>query len=436
MKNKSDLLNREDFINKLQVLVDMLADKKQGCCFGIDGIWGSGKTFVLKMLEEQLKIVQSEQTADNKYYVFNYDCWKYDYYDEPAIAIIASMLDATDRELSLLSKEATEVGKLALNTVKETLSKIAGELCKNKIGIDLVEIASDILKEHDNESINEFDSLYGFKRALEETRRGIQEIASKKTVVIIVDELDRCLPTYSIKVLERLHHIFNELDNVIVIISMDKKQLTHSIKEIYGDIEVDAYLRKFISFKVSLNNGKTKSYAEKFKSYFSLFHISEDVLIEEFFTNILDGMDMRTQERIFNKAEVIHSVINNGEIVDCSIMTFEILYLTVALRIKDKRMKWLSEIWSATYVDYINSLGDQYYGMLSNYAKGVRSIMQYNDYWVINETIIGKTFFWLANLYGEYNQGVCKPYMYGKASEQDVALVHRFGELVDIIDYD
>lgn len=436
MKNKSDLLNREDFINKLQLLVDMLADKKQGCCFGIDGIWGSGKTFVLKMLEEQLKIVQSEQTADNKYYVFNYDCWKYDYYDEPAIAIIASMLDATDRELSLLSKEATETGKLALNTVKETLSKIAGELCKNKIGIDLVEIASDILKEYDNESINEFDSLYGFKRALEETRRGIQEIASKKTVVIIVDELDRCLPTYSIKVLERLHHIFNELDNVIVIISMDKKQLTHSIKEIYGDIEVDTYLRKFISFKVSLNNGKTKSYAEKFKSYFNLFHISEDVLIEEFFTNILDGMDMRTQERIFNKAEAIHSVINNGEIVDCSIMTFEILYLTVALRIKDKRMKWLSEIWSSTYVDYKNSLGYQYYGMLSNYAKGVRSTMQYNGYWVINETIIGKTFFWLANLYGEYNQGVCKPYMYGKASEQDVALVHRFGELVDIIDYD
>lgn len=436
MKNKSDLLNREDFINKLQVLVDMLADKKQGCCFGIDGIWGSGKTFVLKMLEEQLKTVQSEQTADNKYYVFNYDCWKYDYYDEPAIAIIASMLDATDRELSLLSKEATEAGKLALNTVKETLSKIAGELCKNKIGIDLVEIASDILKEHDNESINEFDSLYGFKRALEETRRGIQEIASKKTVVIIVDELDRCLPTYSIKVLERLHHIFNELDNVIVIISMDKKQLTHSIKEIYGDIEVDAYLRKFISFKVSLNNGKTKSYAEKFKSYFNLFHISEDVLIEEFFTNILDGMDMRTQERIFNKAEVIHSVINNGEIVDCSIMTFEILYLTVALRIKDKRMKWLSEIWSSTYVDCKNLLGDQYYGMLMNYAKGVRSTMQYNGYWVINETIIGKTFFWLANLYGEYNQGMCKPYMYGKASEQDVALVHRFGELVDIIDYD
>ena len=51
MKNKSDLLNREDFINKLQLLVDMLADKKQGCCFGIDGIWGSGKTFVLKTAE-------------------------------------------------------------------------------------------------------------------------------------------------------------------------------------------------------------------------------------------------------------------------------------------------------------------------------------------------------------------------------------------------
>lgn len=62
----------------------------------------------------------------------------------------------------------------------------------------MVEIASDILEKHDSEGTENFDSLYGFKRALEETRNGIQEIASHKTVIIVVDELDRCLPMYSI----------------------------------------------------------------------------------------------------------------------------------------------------------------------------------------------------------------------------------------------
>ena len=45
-----------------------------------------------------------------------------------------------------------------------------------------------------------------------------------QTVVIIVDELDRCLPSYAIKVLERIHHIFNELENVVVIIAMEKSK--------------------------------------------------------------------------------------------------------------------------------------------------------------------------------------------------------------------
>lgn len=190
MSEKIDVLNREDFVNKIKSLIEILADKKHGCCFGIDGAWGSGKTFVLEMLEDQLKDILLEETADNKYYVFHYDCWKYDYYDEPAIAIVAAMLDAVDDELSMFPKEVENTGKLALETVKTTLTKIASELCKNKIGIDLVEIASNILEEHDSSDEKDFDYLYGFKRALEKTREGIQEIADNKTIVIVVDELD------------------------------------------------------------------------------------------------------------------------------------------------------------------------------------------------------------------------------------------------------
>ena len=437
MSEKIDVLDREGFINKLSLLVKMLSDKKKGCCFGIDGAWGSGKTFVIKKFEEQLKYVQSEETADSKYFVFHYDCWKYDYYDEPAIAIVASMLDETDRELSLFSAGMKDAGKLALETVKKTLLTVADELCKNKIGISLVEIASDVLKEHDSVKDRKFDSLYGFKKALEETRTGIQKIADSKTVVIIVDELDRCLPTYSIKVLERLHHIFNELDNVIVIVTMDKNQLSHSIQEIYGDIDVDTYLRKFISFKATLDNGKASSYSEKFKSFFSMFDIShkENEEIESFFTDILVDLDMRTQERIFNKAEIIHAIIKNDEVRDCSIMTFEILYLTVSLKTKTKNLRWLSIIWSITYTNYKKKLGDQYYNMLNEYGKKAFNNTRHNDLWVICDTIIGKTFFWLANMNGTYIDGECKPYIYHGA-EKRVELVHQFAELVNIIDSD
>jgi hypothetical protein len=57
----------------------------------------------------------------------------------------------------------------------------------------------------------------------------------KDDEVLIVDELDRCLPSYAIKVLERIHHVFNELENVVVIIAMEKKQMSNSLHQIYGD---------------------------------------------------------------------------------------------------------------------------------------------------------------------------------------------------------
>lgn len=437
MNEKLDVLNRKDFIDKLIQLVEGFADKKQGCCFGIDGAWGSGKTFVLEKFEEKLKVIQSEETAEDKYYVFHYDCWKYDYYEEPAIAIIAAMLDEIDRELSLFSKDVENAGKVAVETVRTTLKKIASELCKNKIGIDLVEVASEILDKTDKEKVKDFDSLYGFKKALEETRKGMQEIAKDKTVVIVVDELDRCLPTYSIKVLERLHHIFNGLDNVIVIVSMDKSQLEHSIKAIYGDIDVDVYLRKFISFKVSLDNGVASQYAEKYSEYFSMFDMpdGEKSVVEQFIVDILKGVDIRTQERIFNKAKVMHTIAMTDDVRDCSIMTFEILYLTVSLKMKDKNLCWLSKIWTAHFVNIEDRLGKEYYGILNSYGQGVQSTTTINGKTLIMNTVIAKTFFWLSTLYKDKDSEVGN-ITYSGADNTVIRFVEHFAKLIDIIDVD
>lgn len=433
MNEKLDVLNRKDFIDKLIQLVEGFADKKQGCCFGIDGVWGSGKTFVLEKFEEQLRVIQAEETARDKYYVFHYDCWQYDYYEEPAIAIIVAILDEIDRENSLFSKDVENAGKVAVETVKATLKKIASELCKNRIGIDLIEVASEVLDKTDKEEIRDFDSLYSFKKSLEETRYCIKEIAKDKTVVIVVDELDRCLPIYSIKVLERLHHIFNGLDNVIVIVSMDKSQLEHSIKAIYGEIDVDTYLRKFISFKVSLDNGEVERYAEKFSEYFSMFDMLDEERdeIEFFLSDILTGLDMRTQERIFNKAKVIHTIAVTDNIRDCSIMTFEMLYLTVSLKMKDKNIQWLCTAWtSARNANALRRLGESYYNILQKYQSMIYSGATFKGKNEIKDTLIGKTFYWLYVLYKR------EDVIYLHTDDGRTGIIKRFADLIDIIDVD
>lgn len=443
MSEKLDVLNRDSFIERLVSLVNLLSENKKGCCFCVDGIWGSGKSFVMEKFENKIKLEQSVITNDDRYFVFHYDCWKYDYYEEPVIAIIASMLEETDKELSAFPVGVENTTKLAWKTAREILKIVASELCKNKIGIDLVAVASGVLIKHDKEKEASFDSLYGFKRALDETRKNIQKIADTKTVVIVVDELDRCLPTYTIKVLERLHHIFNELQNVIVIISMDKTQIEHSVQEIYGKIDVDTYLRKFISFKANLNTGVAENYLEKYKSYTSMFDTRVETTTEiEFFLNeVMRGLDIRTQERIFEKAEIIHKIIYDEHVKDSSIMTFEILFLTVALRMKSTKIEWLVNVSRTHYENVEKQIGENYYNTLKRYetwASNSGKTIGHKDGRknCIEDNLFGKTFFWIANIFNGYENGACGPYYYKGAIRKEIALVKRFVKLIDIIDND
>ena len=48
MEEKFDVLDRGGFIEKLKDLVNVISENKQGCCFGLNGFWGSGKSFVLE----------------------------------------------------------------------------------------------------------------------------------------------------------------------------------------------------------------------------------------------------------------------------------------------------------------------------------------------------------------------------------------------------
>ncbi len=244
------------------------------------------------------------------------------------------------------------------------------------------------------------------------------------------------MPEYAIKVLERLHHIFVDINNVIVIVSMDKKQLSHSIQEIYGTIEVDTYLRKFISFKVNLKKGVANRYFDKYVSYVSMFEVTalEKEEIEEFFTDIMSDLNMREQERIFNKAEVIHRLIRDDAIKDCSIMTFEILFLTCALSFKRHDIKWI-----VNKSIHMRLEGEKAVlkGKIESYEKELcQNGRSYNGLHSVQERWQEKTFFWIASIYFNYVRGECGPYYYNKQAETRIGIIKRFMEFIDIIDDD
>lgn len=350
--NKLDVLEREKFVNQLITVVENISDSKKSISFAIDGTWGCGKSFVLDLFEEKLNELYPEGTLEEKYFVIRYNCWEYDYYEEPLVAIVAVMLDAIDQKTKIIESEKREKIKGVLKAVGATLLSVANDGIKSTMGVDLEE-AFQIVKsgmesgKREYEKANEYDKYFGFKKALESLQSVLGQLNEQYTVVFLIDELDRCLPEYAIKVIERLHHLIERTKNIIHIISTDKVQLEKSIQGIFGSINADEYLKKFIRFTLTLDKGSvSEKFVEKHADYIDLFDkniVKYEDSIEEFLKQVFRDIDVREQERLIERITLAHTMLFN-EKKECGFMCIEILAAVVFSRdYKINFCNWLDQ---------------------------------------------------------------------------------------------
>lgn len=345
--NTIDLLNRGDFIDQIIKIIELTANNRKSIRFAINGSWGVGKSFVLDIIEKRLEKIQSETSGLDKYMVFHYNCWEYDYYEEPLVAIVASMLDTIDEKENLISNDMKSKIKGLLKAVGSALLIKGGEIIEEKTGVNVNEIIGvikngNINAAEDIENQNKYDSNFIFKATLKKLQETIDLLSKDKTIIFVVDELDRCLPEYSIKVLERLHHIFEKSSNIQVVLSIDKAQLEHTIKTIFGgNTKAEKYLSKFINFEVKLDEGVFNELVdEKFNYYIDMFKAlysgTQCCQVDEFKTKIFDGIDIRSRYEIINKCDLLHRLlVPADEKQDYSLMCIELL-LTVLKHINFK----------------------------------------------------------------------------------------------------
>ena len=105
-----------------------------------------------------------------------------------------------------------------------------------------------------------------------------------KPVVIFIDELDRSNPKFVIKLIEQLKHIF-EIPNIAFILTVNKKELSNTIKGIYGS-EMDgyAYYKKFTTHDFTLypieqiKSGPLEEFIENMIADRSNFNVDKDFI--------------------------------------------------------------------------------------------------------------------------------------------------------------
>ena len=104
------------------------------------------------------------------------------------------------------------------------------------------------------------ESFENFKKLLKSTSSWLSD--NDKRLVVIIDELDRCKPTFAIQTLEIVKHIF-DIENLTFIFAIDIHQLSHSVECVYGQgIDSSGYLCRFFDYIAKLPTSDITPYIQ------------------------------------------------------------------------------------------------------------------------------------------------------------------------------
>lgn len=317
-----DALQREKFGNALFNLVNRSTGE---LVISLDGKWGEGKTTFVKMWQGLLK-----KNSIPSVYI---DAFKNDYTDDPFISIasaITSYMDehARDSQKSLKFKEvATKVGVRLLSWTAKIGVKAAtlgvieavdiADLSKaaDDVASDTAEAVSDLVKERLSMHSKEVALMDSFRTLLSELPTNLKGNQSGR-LVIVIDELDRCKPSFAVEFLEKIKHLFS-VTNVVFLLVMHKQQLEEAIKCVYGStIDAHTYLQKFIHIETTLPKSLNGQYDNDIKRYIQrLFRLHEittwgdDRDIADCLTPLAQhfNLSLRQLEKVFTNLAIIYS---------------------------------------------------------------------------------------------------------------------------------
>lgn len=339
-----DTLGREDYVNTVVSIVKDCAQKSKPTTFAIDGNWGQGKTWLIDKIEAKLKNLdiskdyskEEYEKSLSEYFIIHYNAWEKDYYEEPLLAILSTIVNELNKQLcvnSVLKAVALDLGKEILAQLEIVLSTVSKKL----LHFDLVDFTKNTakgikrLREKSKIILKTKNPNNDIENDIKNVISILSKLSKSAPIIFIVDELDRCIPNFAIKTLERLHHIFDNVPNSVTILAIHKEQLSRSIDKLYGKDASSQYLKKFIDFKIILNEGNLDE-EEVYKKLTILANkfskISKETHGKRLVNEIISLLLPREFENILDRAILCHDLVG----MDTSKLPYECLLAEIIIQ--------------------------------------------------------------------------------------------------------
>ena len=248
---KNDLLGRR---KSVEVLTNLAGSIKGPCVLTVDGGWGTGKTTFLRIWSQYLR--------NDDFPVVEFNAWETDFAGEPFVALSTELteglekyVDSGDQALQRYIACGKHLAKTVILRSLPTLVRLTtlGAL-PPVIEKQLDEAIASYESDQSSGYQQERAAVKEFRDALKEVVQASSSPPTARPLVVVIDELDRCRPSYAVELLEAAKHIF-AVSGILFVLGVNRSELAHSIKAVYGgEFDAHGYLRRFVDLDFRLPN--------------------------------------------------------------------------------------------------------------------------------------------------------------------------------------
>lgn len=255
-ETKIDMLNNRAIAITVAELIKECDDRP--ISIGVHGDWGAGKSSILAMVEDEL----SEQKDGIECIRFN--GWKHQGFEDAKIALMSAIVSEITEKRKPSEKAKDILKKLWKNINWLSIAKVAGSVSfSTATGIPPIGLLSSLM---DNlkgsvtdkekvattiESVGEYLSDAkvfednSLAKEFAEFQKSFDDLLTEskiKKLVVLIDDLDRCLPNVTIETLEAVR-LFMFSKSTAFVVAADEAMIEYAVRNHFPDLSDDGDVR-------------------------------------------------------------------------------------------------------------------------------------------------------------------------------------------------
>ena len=275
----------------------------------LDGPWGSGKTTFTQQWAGLLR--------QRGHAVVQFDAFAHDYQDDAFVALAGEVLAQSQHEDTKGFEKYKASLRKAAGAVRKKLPSIATHTVVNLVpGVLFLPFFSKLLSAgflklfeaiesaQTSQLEKRIEKSHESAKAVSEFRKCLSELAGKlatasptaetqppeeapRKFVFIIDELDRCRPTFALSLLEHVKHLFS-VDEICFVLVAHLPQLAKMVEKEYGVTSGQRYLEKFYSLPLTFSVARKRPHKQYLK------YLIENMMVQEedyqVFSEVFEGL--------------------------------------------------------------------------------------------------------------------------------------------------